>query len=257
MTQEKWRRIVEWPLVGASVLFLIAYAWDVIGDYQGRTNFFLQIVMWAVWVPFLADYVVMLVLARSRWRWFYRHLFDLAIVALPFLRPLRLLRLFALLAVLRRAAGTALRGRVIIYTVATALLLILVAALAELSAEQNAPGATIRTFPEAVWWAFVTITTVGYGDYTPVTETGRLVAVGLMVSGIALLGIVTATIASWFVEQVQTDQAAQEILTTEHIQELVAEIGALRTEIAGLRREVDGSGHDESLTDMELSTLDE
>jgi voltage-gated potassium channel len=146
---------------------------------------------------------------------------------------------------------------VIIYTVATALLLVLVAALAELSAEQNAPGATIRTFPEAVWWAFVTITTVGYGDYTPVTETGRLVAIGLMISGIALLGVVTATIASWFVEQVQTDQVAQEILTTEHIQELVAEIGALRTEIAGLRREVEGSEHDESLTDMELSTLDD
>lgn len=249
MTQEKWRRAVEWPLVGASVVFLVAYAWDVIGDYGGARNDALQIVMWAVWVPFLIDYVVMLVLARERWRWFYRHLFDLAVVALPFLRPLRLLRLLPLLAVLRRAAGTALRGRVIVYTVASAILLIVIAALAELSVEQNAPGATIRSFPEALWWACVTITTVGYGDYTPVTEAGRLIAVGLMVSGIALLGVVTATIASWFVEQVQENQDAEEALTRSHIAGLVSELGALRAEIAALREGLGGAAHHGSDSD--------
>lgn len=63
-------------------------------------------------------------------------------------------------------------------------------------------GANITSFGDAVWWTCVTISSVGYGDYYPVTGLGRLTAIGLMVAGIALLGSVTATIASWFVERI-------------------------------------------------------
>ncbi|MGF2075583.1 hypothetical protein, partial [Enterococcus casseliflavus] len=84
----------------------------------------------------------------ARWRWFYTHLFDLAIVVLPMLRPLRILRLVTLLAVLQRTAGRALRGRISIYAGGAATLLVFVAALAVLDAEQDAPGSTITTFGE-------------------------------------------------------------------------------------------------------------
>ncbi|MDJ0335565.1 potassium channel family protein [Salinibacterium sp. G-O1] len=90
-----------------------------------------------------------------------------------------------------------------IYAVSASVLLVLVAGPAVLDAEQNVSGANITTFGDAIWWAFSTITTVGYGDYFPVTLVGRLVAVGLMVSGVALLGTITATIASWFIELVR------------------------------------------------------
>ena len=81
----------------------------------------------------------------------------------------------------------------------------------------------------------MTITTVGYGDLSPVTATGRLIAVGLMIGGIALLGIVTATLASWLVDKVSAEDTRTQTLTAEHIELLRDEIKALRLEIADPR----------------------
>jgi voltage-gated potassium channel len=55
-------------------------------------------------------------------------------------------------------------------------------------------------FGDAVWWTFATLTTVGYGDVTPVTPLGRLIAVGVMMIGMALLAAVTGTFASWLLQ---------------------------------------------------------
>jgi voltage-gated potassium channel len=71
-----------------------------------------------------------------------------------------------------------------------------------LDAERGRPGANITDFGDAIWWAITAMTTVGYGDRFPVTGTGRFVTAGLMVGGIALVGVVTATLASWLVERV-------------------------------------------------------
>jgi voltage-gated potassium channel len=69
-------------------------------------------------------------------------------------------------------------------------LVLFVAALAVLQAERGHPGGNIESFGDALWWAVTTVTTVGYGDRFPVTTTGRFVAGGLMLAGIALLGVV-------------------------------------------------------------------
>ena len=124
-------------------------------------------------------------------------------IVLPLLRPLRLLRLIPLLSVLNRRAQTGLRGRVAIYVAGGASLLAFVAAIAVLDVERSSPDANITDFGDAIWWAVTTMTTVGYGDRYPVTSIGRLVAFALMVGGIALLGTVTATLASWLVERVR------------------------------------------------------
>nr|WP_254925730.1 MULTISPECIES: potassium channel family protein [unclassified Rhodococcus (in: high G+C Gram-positive bacteria)] len=116
----------------------------------------------------------------------------LAIVALPVLRPLRLRRLLTLASLLQRSIGGALPGRVVTYAVAGTLMLVFVASLTMFDVKRAAPAGTIETFPDALWWAITTVTTVGYGDYWPTTATVRLIAVGLMVAGIALLGVVTA-----------------------------------------------------------------
>jgi voltage-gated potassium channel len=225
-----WERRTEWPLALASALFLACYAWPILDD--GLSHPWARacaVVTWAVWAVFAVDYVVRLVTAGDRPRWFVRHLLDLAVIALPILRPLRLLRLVTLLRVLNRSASDSLRGRVAIYVAGGSLLLAFVAALAELDAERAAPGANITGFGDALWWACTTMATVGYGDRYPVTGTGRLVAVLLMVGGIALLGTVTATLASWLIEHVRGEE-----------QEQVSELVDLRAEIARLTVLVEG-----------------
>lgn len=229
MTQARWQKLTEWPLAIAAVVFLAAYSYEVIAEPGGSVA---EVIIAATWVVFVADYVVNLVLAKPRWRWFYTHLLDLAIVVLPMLRPLRLLRLVTLLAILNRTAGAAFRGRVIIYSAGASTLLVYVAGLAVLDAERGGDG-SIQTLGQALWWAFVTITTVGYGDYFPVTYTGQLVAVGVMIGGIALIGVVTATLASWIVERVEQRESVSEAITSAHIEALTTEIASLRQLIEG------------------------
>ncbi len=111
------------------------------------------------------------------------------------------MRFITVLMIIQRNAGTALRGRVVIFTIGATVLTIFVAALAVYDAEAG-QGGGIDTFGDAIWWAFETITTVGYGDLVPVTITGRIVAVGLMIGGVAIIGVVSASLASWIVERV-------------------------------------------------------
>ena len=85
------------------------------------------------------------------------------VVALPLLRPLRLLRLVLLLRVLNRRATTGLRGRLAVYVAGGATLLAFCGALTVLDAERSNPEANITNFGDAIWWAATTMTTVGYG----------------------------------------------------------------------------------------------
>lgn len=241
MTQQRYRDLAEWPLMGTAMLFLAAYAWQVVGRIEGRGADWLEAAMWVTWGVFALDYAANLWLAEDRRRWFVRNLHELLIVALPFFRPLRLLRLVTLLSVLHRTVGETLRGRVVTYVAASAALLVFVGALAVLDVEQSAPDAKILTFGDAVWWAVATITTVGYGDMYPVTALGRIVAAALMMSGIAVLGVVTASIASWLVQRVEESTGAAvksaERPVIAEVGELAAEVAALRREIAELRRD--------------------
>ncbi|MFE4838068.1 potassium channel family protein [Arthrobacter sp. NPDC056691] len=241
MTQQRYRDLAEWPLMGTAIVFLAAYAWQVIGRMEGRGAEWLEATLWITWGIFALDYAANLWLAEDRSRWFLRNLHELLIVALPFFRPLRLLRLVTLLSVLHRTVGETLRGRVVTYVAASAALLVFVGALAVLDVEQSAPDAKILTFGDALWWAVATITTVGYGDMYPVTALGRVVAAALMMSGIAVLGVVTASIASWLVQRVEetTVAAAEsaELPVLTEVGELAAEVAALRREIAELRRD--------------------
>ena len=222
-----WERASEWPLTAAALVFLAVYAWEVIVDLRGAARAGVEMTMDVVWMAFIADYVVRLALAPNRGRWFLRHLLDLAVVVLPVLRPLRLLRLVALLGVLQRGAGIALRGRITAYTAGGVSLLILLSSLAVLDAERGAPGTPIRTYGEAVWWALATITTVGYGDLAPVTAVGRWAAVLLMIGGVALAGVVTATLASWIVSLVAEESAEQEAATRAQVEVLQRQVTAL------------------------------
>ena len=211
--RERWETLSEWPLVVAALAFLAAYAIPILHPALPRwLGVLCWWTTWITWLMFVLDYLVRLMLAESRRTFVIRHWLDLIVIALPLLRPLRLLRLVPLLSVINRRATTRLQGRVATYVVGGALLLAFVGALAELNAERNAPGATIVNFGDAIWWATTTMTTVGYGDTYPVTVIGRWVAAALMVGGVALLGTVTATFASWLVDRVSTVSSTEEEL---------------------------------------------
>ncbi|WP_297723694.1 ion channel [uncultured Mobiluncus sp.] len=224
---DTWERFTDWPLLILAVLFLGAYAWEVIGNLQGRAASVTELIMNVVWAAFVADYVVRLFLAKLRFKWFITHLFDLLIVALPILRPLRLLRLVTFVKVLGRKAGSTFRGKIALYSVASTALLIFVSALAVLDAERGVSDALITSFPQAIWWGFETITTVGYGDLYPISVTGRAVALCLMTGGVALIGVVTATMASWVVDMVNEKNEQDRAATSAEINELKQQISEL------------------------------
>lgn len=241
--RRRWEQAGEWPLTVAALAFLLAYAWPILDPGLSRAwRTSTEVVSWLAWAMFAADYVVRLSLSERRRTFVRANLVDLAVVALPLLRPLRLLRLVTLLAVLNRKAGGSLRGRVSVYVAGAALMTMFVAALAVLDAERDAPGATIRDFGDAVWWAAVTMTTVGYGDRYPVTTEGRLVAAGLMVAGIALIGIITATFASWLIDRVQEIEETTRTATRRDVQALSEQIAELQATVERLSAATDDGG---------------
>ena len=241
----RWEQRTEWPLVILAIIFLVAYATPILDQsLSPALRSACHVVNIAIWIAFAIDYASRLALAR-RWRYFWTHLHDLAMVVLPVLRPLRLLRLLLLLRVLNRRAASSLHGRVVIYIGGSAVLLVGCAALAMLDAERRHDGANISSFGDALWWAMTTVTTVGYGDRYPVTTEGRGIATALMIGGIALIGVITATFASWLIDRVRTVAEDEQAATRADLQRLSAEIGALRpttlstslVELADLRRE--------------------
>ncbi len=186
--------------------FLLAYAWPILDPRLDRDlHDVLTSVSWTVWGAFVVDLVVRLALAEDRLAYARRHWYDVALVAVPLLRPLRLLRLLALARILSRSATRSLAGRVTLYVLGTAVVAVGLGSLAVLDAERSAPEANITSFGDALWWSATTVTTVGYGDRFPVTTEGRLVAVVLMLLGIAVVSSVTAAVASWFLSQVGVD----------------------------------------------------
>ncbi|HET7724803.1 MAG TPA: ion channel [Propionibacteriaceae bacterium] len=198
---ERWDRRTDVPLILLAVAFLVAYAIPVIHPAldPGLLEV-LDAVSWTVWVAFGVDFAIRIVLADDRRGYALRHWYDVALIALPLLRPLRLLRLVALFRVLDRSVGASLAGRALVYAVGAATFSVFMGALAVLDAERASDHANITNLGDALWWAVSTVATVGYGDFTPVTFEGRVVAVVLMLVGIGLVGTVTAAMAAWLMQ---------------------------------------------------------
>jgi voltage-gated potassium channel len=146
------------------------------------------------------------------------------------LRPLRVLRVFSAGQTLFSRGARLPLARTLQAVAAAASILVFISALAILDAERGKAGANIGSFGDALWWAGATVTTVGYGDRFPVTGTGRLVAFALMLVGISLLGIITASVAAWFVSR--TAEASDE--ETESLDARLDRVEAQLTEITRL-----------------------
>jgi voltage-gated potassium channel len=202
---EAWERRTEPALVLLAVMFFVAYAWTVLDpDLPDGLALALHLVRVGVWALFALDLGIRLTLVDRRGAYLLRRWYDVAFVLLPVLRPLLLIRYLVKVRINGRRFWRGRANQVTTYVLAASVLLLVTCALAVLNAERDAPDATIRTFGESMWWAMATVTTAGYGDYVPVTTSGRLVGVVLMVTGIGMLGSVTAAVAAWFMEKVET-----------------------------------------------------
>jgi voltage-gated potassium channel Kch len=161
----------------------------------------------ALTVIFLSDFTVRFVSAPSKSRYFFRGGGWLDLIgSLPTLRIFRLFRVLRVSRLLRRyGLRNVLRELVrdpaqggLLLAAFFAIVTLEFGCMFVLGVEQNAPGANILTGPEALWWGIVTITTVGYGDYYPVTNPGRVVGSVTMLIGIALIGTFTGYLANTF-----------------------------------------------------------
>ncbi|WP_228446972.1 potassium channel family protein [Streptomyces paludis] len=198
--QRAWERRTELPLLVASLLFLACYTVRVLARAAPVWHGLALAGTVLIWAVFAVDYGVRLVLSGRGLRFVRSHWLDTVVLALPLLRPLRIVNAYVALRHRRGRPRFSLYGRVMAYAGTASALLSFAASLAVYQQERDSPGATIRTFGDAVWWACSAITTVGYGDVTPVTPLGRLCAVFLMVCGLALLGAVTGSFSSWLIQ---------------------------------------------------------
>jgi voltage-gated potassium channel len=208
----------------------------------------------ALCIVFLFDFLRSLFHAPKKWGYFLKGGGWLDLLgSLPFNKfaVFRVARLFRVVRLLRKLTGGELRRiltrrlaqSTLLFTLVIALLLIFTISWIVLEVEQGAPHANITTYPNAVWWAFVTITTVGYGDYFPVTTTGRIGAVILMFFGIGIIGVLSSYLSSTFISRQRRrrtalDEGNENNEEDDHDDSTSrdAELAAMREELAALRK---------------------
>ncbi len=194
------KRILNEILTLLALAFLVAFSVPAFfPEISNSTQAQIEIIQWVCWFAFALDLVAGVISADSKKQYLYRHPLEIASVFLPFLRPLRLMRVisFGSLAIQKIAIGR--QFAITVKVAITALFVAYISAVQITISERNVDGSNIKSFEDGLWWAVTTVTTVGYGDRFPTTTEGRLLAVLLMLVGISLVGVITASVASWFV----------------------------------------------------------
>jgi voltage-gated potassium channel len=188
-------------LSALALVYLVLFSLQAIFYYPDDTWFqWANVFGYILWILFAADLLFRIALTPRRLHFIRTHLIDVIIVVFPQFQALRVLRAFNSDGILSKGKG-ALTGKALASGFMAMALVVWVGSLMVLSAERGARGAEITTFGDAVWWSFETITTVGYGDFVPVTWTGRIYATLVMLVGISVLGIVSASMAASLVKR--------------------------------------------------------
>ena len=195
------KRVWNETLTFLALVFLITFSYPAFEpNISSTTQSNLDLLQWIIWGAFALDLLIGLVTATNRKQFIIKHPLDIAAVLLPFLRPLRLLRVISF-------GGLALQkvaiGRQFAITVKVFIASIFIAYISAVQitiSERAIEGSNIKNFGDGLWWAITTVTTVGYGDRYPTSAEGKFLAVGLMVVGISLMGVITASVAAWFVK---------------------------------------------------------
>ena len=247
---ERFERAVELPLLVLALVMVPLIVTPLIVDLPSGVEATFVAADWLIWAAFALEYLVRLSLTGQRLRFVRREWPDLLIIALPFLRPLRVVRSARALKLLRLARLVGVLGEVgqesrrllarhgLNYALLVMGVVVVGAAALTLAVEEGGAG-SIDSFGDALWWAITTVTTVGYGDTFPVTPAGRGIAAFLMLAGIALFGVLTANVAAFFIEQEQKPD------------EVIDRLDEVLRRLAALEERLDGGSADESAAALE------
>jgi voltage-gated potassium channel len=202
---------------------------------------------WLIWAVFAAEMAFVLAVASRRRAALRAHWLDAALVVvtvpaygrlfsqLRLVRLVRLLRFARVVVVVARAlqAERRLTSRSVfrLASIATVFLVFIAGAV-----QATVDSGDFKSFWDGVWWAVVTVTTVGYGDIVPHTVSGRLVAMLLMVAGIGFISVLTATIASFFVKEERQEERAE---SQEERAEMAAALKRIEADLADLKARLD------------------
>ena len=219
---ERWEERSNLPLLILAAAMLPLILFPLLGELDASTE---RVILYAdigIWFVFAVDLAGRLWLAEDRRAFLRRNWIDVLIVVVPFFRPLRVLRAIVVVArIWELLDRRGVRGTVIL-----ALTIMLGATIAIWMAEQGADS-EVRSWDSALWWTLHTMAT-GDGVKEANSVFGRIVGAIVTLLGFALLGMVTATIAAWFVEQDQ-DEDQQQILK---------ELATVRQELQQLRESI-------------------
>jgi voltage-gated potassium channel len=214
------------------VIFLAGYAWPIINpNLSPALHSLCNWTLFVIWIFFAFDYFARLSIADNKRLFVRKNLLDLAAVALPFLPLLRAIRALAAVTVLSRRNRGSRSQQVTTSVVTLAFATWFVAGLAVTEAERHVDGSNIQGVGDGWWWAITTMATVGYGDTYPVSTQGRIVGMALMIMGVALLGTITASIASNFNATDSKDSSAGT--------SSVSEVDDLKKRVAELESKLD------------------
>jgi voltage-gated potassium channel len=194
---------------------------------------------WAIWAIFAAELIFVLWVAPNKRLALRAHWLDAAIVvvtaplygrllsSLRLVRLARLMRLVRAVVVISRALQAERRlttASAVRFTALATVFLVVVAGAVQNTVDEG----EFKSFWDGVWWAFVTVTTVGYGDLYPTTVVGRVVGIVLMLTGIGFLAVLTATVSSAFVKSDRQDESSSIL---EALQRLETEIAEIKTRL--------------------------
>ncbi len=211
-----------------SLLSVVIVLLMTFGQLDTETNRLLFYIDTTICMIFMVNFFVGLVRARNK-RFYLRHHWIDFIASIPAIEALRIARVFQILRVIRllRMSHSMLmpllkqRKQTTLACLLVAMVTILTfASILILLVENGVEGANIQTAEQAIWWALVTISTVGYGDYYPVSTAGHVIGALVIVSGVSFFGVISGYMASIFVapdeaEQLEHQDAHQAQLQTE------------------------------------------
>ena len=200
-----WERVSVWPMFVLSVVFVVLQLVAIFyrSHLQPWEKAWTTSAIGILWVMFIVDFVLRVYGQRDRRRFVIDRWFEVLALVVPILRPVLPLYYLWRTPYFIAATPKALRLRYQITVASIAVLFLYLVSTAVYFVERGAKGATITTWPDALWWGIATITTVGYGTYMPVTFTGRLLASFTMVAGVFLIGLVSASFVSYLSDKLR------------------------------------------------------